>query len=221
MNWAGALSGVKMKTKAPRIAIAIIVLIVLGLATFTCLRNSHEEARQQRLNEVVEGVRSGESWAFIRDPSLVSMLAADPVCVANLERIYLEPNDLSDPRYDRLKDLSNVREVHCCYFRVGPKSLEFIAAMPSIERISFAKYPISDDSVRKLAEIVSLQQVTFIMMDVPKEAVDSLKVDRPDLTILFDGARTVPKRELKGDRLLFHEKVACPPLIPFPLFHRR
>lgn len=186
-----------MLSKASKTAATISVLLVaVGLTTFAYLsRDSAEEARQQRRNEVVQRVRSGRNWALINDPSFLSMLAADPVCVANLESINLEPYDLSDPRYGRLRELSNVREVHCCYFRVDPRSLELIAAMPSIEKISFAKHPISNESVRNLAGIISLQEVTFIMMDVPKDAVDLLRIDRPDLTISFDCARTVQEGE--------------------------
>lgn len=173
----------KMSTRDSKSGIVYVVFFAAGLTTLLYLSC---DSTEERLSGMVERVRSGENYAFIHDPELVPMLAADSACVANLEIIYLEPSDLSDTRYARLKDLSNVREVHCAYFPLVPKSLEFIAAMPSIERISFMNSGVSEEGVLNLAKIKGLKEITFTMMTVPRKPIDSLRVERPDITVSLE-----------------------------------
>jgi len=192
------------------VAWCVVGILLLGFVAFSRFLAGElaTKMNEHRLAQSVNQIREGQEYVIVRDADLVHLLAADPACVENLRFIYLEPPDGLDERYRRLSELSNVSEVHCGYFEVTLEALQYLKAMPSLEELSFHSNRLTDGSIEALAEIEGLKRLSFSGVVISRQALAKLKKLRPDLTITEElRSKNLNRRSLGETKLLSRKRL--------------
>ena len=108
-------------------------------------------------NEVKEGV----SGCLVIDPLVIEMLARDEQCIANLHYLNFVDVDLSDPRYEAVAKLKNLRILEFYNCHNDEKLLNAMHGMLSVEEMEFDSMRESEERERLLKTFPNLKKVTY------------------------------------------------------------
>ena len=169
------------------IAIIVAVFIVgalIVLAYFAIQRRDAEFARQrqERRLRAVEAVRAGRTLVSVNDGELLALLADDAECVKTVKFIYFSMADLSDPRFGRLNEFPNLKEVGFYDCSNADAVLTVAKKMNSVESLFFEVTAISDSSLEAIAEFPNLEKVHFEQV-VPDETIKRLNSLLPNVNV--------------------------------------
>jgi hypothetical protein len=153
-------------------------------------KRAEEHRRQvdaERRADFVQRVKDGNdgSRIFFFDPILPGELASDPQCVANLTRASFFMVDVSDPRFEKVRELVNVRHLHfydCAGMEVLLKRL---AGMPSVETIFFESNKLKPEELDVLATFPNLKSYRM-WYEAPPEYRKALERTLPGVELLYE-----------------------------------
>jgi hypothetical protein len=148
------------------LVIAAALVGAAGLGVYVAIHRqaqAHSAILHQINVDYFNRVKGGNDGANVvsHDPELVEMLAADPVCVANLKTLYFAEIDFAEPGYAVARKLVNVNCLGMVSCRNSDRLLAAIKGMPSLEEIFFETSLLSDEGVAILASFPNLKKVHF------------------------------------------------------------
>jgi hypothetical protein len=138
-----------------------ILLVAAGYGLYYLDEYRHNVNVTERCTRFFNMVKAGDDgrMIFVIDPLLVEMLASDEQCIANLTYLRFVDADLSDPRYEAVAKLKNLRTLHFYSCYNSEKVLAAMKGMPSVEEITFETMRGSEERERLLKTFPNLKRI--------------------------------------------------------------
>jgi hypothetical protein len=138
--------------------VTLLAVGVLYLQERQRLFLEREEARWRQ--EAFDRVKSGEHRVTIMDPILLSMLADDAECVANLEELCFSMTKITPEESRYVSKLANVTSLFFYDTEGADFVLENARSLP-IKNMGFEMARLSNDSLLALSDFPALSNVRF------------------------------------------------------------
>jgi hypothetical protein len=167
------------------IALAIIALM-LGVGISLLLKWERDEVSrvaERRRQEAIAKIQTDAGEQIpVHDGIVVARIADDPVNSKLVKSVVLFMCDLSEPGFQRIKSLSNLRLLTIYSCTNADALLKALEGMPSVEKIFIEASPFTEKGGRSLATLPNLQ-LLFLEQIVPKTQRESLQKALPNVTI--------------------------------------
>jgi hypothetical protein len=142
-------------------AVGILLLVAAYYAIIAYDEYQHNKFITEQCTKYFNYVKAGGSGCLVIDPLGIEMLASDEQCIANLKYLHFTSVDLSDPRYESVTKLKNLRTIEFYDCHNDDKLLAAMQGMPSVEEMEFDSMRESAERERLLKTFPNLKTVTY------------------------------------------------------------
>jgi hypothetical protein len=105
-------------------------------------------------------IKSGGNGCLVIDPLIIEMLASDEQCIDNLTFLRFIEVDLSDPRYEAILKLKNLRTMDFYNCHNAKTLFDVMEGMPTVEEIIFDSMRETFERKQLMKTFPNLKKVT-------------------------------------------------------------
>ena len=146
-------------------AISVFLIIAVGIGVGIGYRNRNDhQALELRRNEYrvdqLSKVLAGDHSVNIYDTELVSLLAANPICVETVHNMFFANVTIDEKCAQQVATFHRLRKLGFCSCRDAERVIRSCVELP-VEELFFETTPVSDEVIMLLPEFKSLRRVHF------------------------------------------------------------
>jgi hypothetical protein len=151
------------RLRVPFGLLGLIGFVVTGFLLRQDYREAEYRKSRERMNDEIAKIEQGKSVCLVSpDPRFLEDLVTEhPSCVAKTTRVQLLEIDVSDKRFCRLTQFSNLKDIYFRDVSGADTFLKHIQGMPSVESLWFFGTSVSDEGFRAAAKLPHLKQLVI------------------------------------------------------------